>query len=83
MCRITYNGLIEVTYLDRNFAARVRDWPEIAHVTIAADPNRRARGRCTAFGTLTRPSLCGTARGNTKSRYTPYFDAGSGSPISR
>ena len=50
--RITYNGLIEIAYLDRDLAGRIRDRSQIANVTIPADPDRRAGGRRTAFSTL-------------------------------
>ena len=50
--RITYNGLIEIAYLDRDFAVRIRDRSQIANMTIPADPDCRAGGRRTAFSAL-------------------------------
>jgi hypothetical protein len=50
--RVTYNRLVEITYLDSNLAVRVRDRPQITNVAITADPDRRTSGRRTAFGSL-------------------------------
>ena len=52
MRRVADYGLIKVADLDCDLTTGVRHGPEIADMTIAADPDRRAPGRRAAISTL-------------------------------
>ena len=49
MRRISDHGLIEITNLNLDFAPGVSDRAKIAHVAIAANPDRRPLGKRAAF----------------------------------
>jgi hypothetical protein len=52
MRRIPDHGLIEITNLNLDFPPGVSDRAKIAHVAIAANPDRRPLGKRSAFHTL-------------------------------
>src|SRR5271170_3744064 len=41
MCRIANNGLVEITYLNRDPALRIGEWTQVSDMAIAANPDRR------------------------------------------
>ena len=49
MCRISEDGLIEITNLNLDLAAGVSDRAKIADVAIPANPDRRPLGKRAAF----------------------------------